>query len=189
MKEVRIKRLSIVVICFHFCIFVVLATTFHALGLTDFLLWFAFIFVSLSYWQQPAGGRLFFGICCDFLSFLSLCPAGYTVSPRPPPPPTLWFAFIFVSLSYWQQHKTQELKDKKGCDLLSFLYLCRTGNNDHCSDSSADFVVICFHFCIFVVLATTSRKISLKGKVLWFAFIFVSLSYWQQHQYQRQYRQ
>ena len=42
-----------------------------------------------------------------------------------------------------------------GCDLLSFYYLCRTGNN-HCYiyDKSQE-VVICFHFTIFVVLETT----------------------------------
>lgn len=41
------------------------------------------------------------------------------------------------------------------CDLLSFLYLCRTGNNPAKILQSPGKVVICFHFTIFVVLETT----------------------------------
>ena len=42
------------------------------------------------------------------------------------------------------------------CDLLSFYYLCRTGNNIKACKTSAQGVVICFHFTIFVVLETTN---------------------------------
>ena len=41
------------------------------------------------------------------------------------------------------------------CDLLSFYYLCRTGNNSRGFDEPGKVVVICFHFTIFVVLETT----------------------------------
>ena len=41
------------------------------------------------------------------------------------------------------------------CDLLSFYYLCRTGNNAYTSVAAINVVVICFHFTIFVVLETT----------------------------------
>ena len=41
------------------------------------------------------------------------------------------------------------------CDLLSFYYLCRTGNNDIEAIQLIITVVICFHFTIFVVLETT----------------------------------
>ena len=42
------------------------------------------------------------------------------------------------------------------CDLLSFYYLCRTGNNLNYANISKRKVVICFHFTIFVVLETTN---------------------------------
>ena len=41
------------------------------------------------------------------------------------------------------------------CDLLSFYYLCRTGNNLLWLVFTFVMVVICFHFTIFVVLETT----------------------------------
>ena len=41
------------------------------------------------------------------------------------------------------------------CDLLSFYYLCRTGNNCTSAKIIPINVVICFHFTIFVVLETT----------------------------------
>ena len=45
------------------------------------------------------------------------------------------------------------------CDLLSFYYLCRTGNNLLSIQSQRDAVVICFHFTIFVVLETTESTL------------------------------
>ena len=92
----------------------------------------------------------------------------------------LWFAFIFLSLSYWQQRETQQVTARYGCDLLSFSYLCRTDNNVELYKRRAEGVVICFHFPIFVVLTTTPPNTWAPTLSLWFAFIFVSLSYWQQ---------
>ena len=43
---------TLVVICFHFTIFVVLETTLPWLTAVFGLLWFAFILLSLSYWKQ-----------------------------------------------------------------------------------------------------------------------------------------
>ena len=195
-----------VVICFHFCIFVVLATT------GDFEmplvqgLWFAFIFVSLSYWQQHRKEQKGVTESCDLLSFLYLCRTGnngnwiicidfivvicfhfciFVVLATTLPiwrwsRCWLWFAFIFVSLSYWQQLTATRFLHTMCCDLLSFLYLCRTGNNAVIIHRITTFVVICFHFCIFVVLATTILRNTSPMAKLWFAFIFVSLSYWQQ---------
>ena len=45
--------------------------------------------------------------------------------------------------------------DVVGCDLLSFYYLCRTRNNYDTNLQMIIYVVICFHFTIFVVLGTT----------------------------------
>ena len=63
---------------------------------------------------------------------------------------------IFVVLATTASPMT---KMWKGCDLLSFLYLCRTGNNSQDLVNILASVVICFHFCIFVVLATTNSLI------------------------------
>ena len=73
----------------------------------------------------------------------------------------LWFAFILLSLSYWKQHGTNIDTPVFSCDLLSFYYLCRTGNNNFRSYLSTRKVVICFHFTIFVVLETTLPEQSL----------------------------
>ena len=70
----------------------------------------------------------------------------------------LWFAFILLSLSYWKQHSGRIIGRHPGCDLLSFYYLCRTGNNDTIRRTILTIVVICFHFTIFVVLETTTQK-------------------------------
>ena len=67
----------------------------------------------------------------------------------------LWFAFILLSLSYWKQRKNKAKIMAKCCDLLSFYYLCRTGNNREQKSRLSERVVICFHFTIFVVLETT----------------------------------
>ena len=196
----------VVVICFHFTIFVVLETTQGRCIHAHQRLWFAFILLSLSYWKQLEKNGLLLGERCDLLSFYYLCRTGNNPSlccnlcryvvicfhftifvvlettrgRGSHLHPALWFAFILLSLSYWKQHKTQELKEVKGCDLLSFYYLCRTGNNNCGDDCAALLVVICFHFTIFVVLETTSIQRHLLRIQLWFAFILLSLSYWKQ---------
>ena len=171
---------AVVVICFHFTIFVVLETTYFFHGQTALLLWFAFILLSLSYWKQPDrwGGAP----CrsCDLLSFYYLCRTGnnnslivsnmylvvicfhFTIFVvlettrrfHAIQPIQLWFAFILLSLSYWKQPWLITATRSFGCDLLSFYYLCRTGNNGYSG---------CY-----------------AQSLLWFAFILLSLSYWKQ---------
>ena len=149
-----------VVICFHFTIFVVLETTPIPCSTTSWTLWFAFILLSLSYWKQPP----------DINPRTTL--GSYYIG--------LWFAFILLSLSYWKQRQTDTLYQPAGCDLLSFYYLCRTGNNNQSNPLQNFFVVICFHFTIFVVLETTRTSLHRCQQLLWFAFILLSLSYWKQ---------
>ena len=222
---------SKVVICFHFTIFVVLTTTRKRLQRIERRLWFAFILLSLSYWQQPwpnSTMRPSVVICFHFTIFVVLTT---TARPFSHPPGRLWFAFILLSLSYWQQLRelqnvaprccdllsfyylcrtdnnvTAMVSDKelvvicfhftifvvltttikavkltcRGCDLLSFYYLCRTDNNNGLADAPLSHVVICFHFTIFVVLTTTKTLRGSSIRTLWFAFILLSLSYWQQ---------
>ena len=194
-------------ICFHFTIFVVLETTYFVMLLTASALWFAFILLSLSYWKQPLRLRPSGIVRCDLLSFYYLCRTGnnntemldkvegvvicfhftifvvlettftfYNYGRN-----SLWFAFILLSLSYWKQPHGFCRAIVTGCDLLSFYYLCRTGNNGWAERSGATPVVICFHFTIFVVLETTLYFPMPFRNMLWFAFILLSLSYWKQH--------
>ena len=195
-----------VVICFHFTIFVVLETTNALSPKTLRTLWFAFILLSLSYWKQlliqiitqPLGCDLlsFYYLCrtgnnlevrykipafvvicfhftifvvlettrldkgtarncCDLLSFYYLCRTGNNLRGLFPCLDMLWFAFILLSLSYWKQLDVESLTRFPCCDLLSFYYLCRTGNNIKPTMRRKRNVVICFHFTIFVVLETT----------------------------------
>ena len=146
-----------------------------------FRLWFAFILLSLSYWKQLLNEHSIMPYGCDLLSFYYLCRTGNNIGIciiyREPvvicfhftifvvlettgslglsnllP---LWFAFILLSLSYWKQRCAQSCNAISGCDLLSFYYLCRTGNNKPVKLYGELIVVICFHFTIFVVLETT----------------------------------
>ena len=175
--------LALVVICFHFTIFVVLETTSTYLHPSRPGLWFAFILLSLSYWKQQYVYNVYHDGRCDLLSFYYLCRTGNNTSDNTAycksvvicfhftifvvlettayqlcqRRDSLWFAFILLSLSYWKQHKNQEQTQKQCCDLLSFYYLCRTGNNFVKKFSPLRGVVICFHFTIFVVLETTSH--------------------------------
>ena len=195
-----------VVICFHFTIFVVLETTYHGLGCVQLTLWFAFILLSLSYWKQLTCTTDGMFIGCDLLSFYYLCRTGNnyvqflilytmvvicfhftifvvletTIGLQLHQTGQLWFAFILLSLSYWKQPSRRGIICPLRCDLLSFYYLCRTGNNNISLTVYDGSVVICFHFTIFVVLETTPSFFDSAFAKLWFAFILLSLSYWKQ---------
>ena len=168
-------------ICFHFTIFVVLETTGISPHAARTRLWFAFILLSLSYWKQRNAMQRWWFFCCDLLSFYYLCRTGNNWEPLCHPWASLWFAFILLSLSYWKQRSYVPMSLKSGCDLLSFYYLCRTGNNPLSKIIYPLSVVICFHFTIFVVLETTRYTNLCSKSRLWFAFILLSLSYWKQH--------
>ena len=197
---------NFVVICFHFTIFVVLETTVVWRGRAYATLWFAFILLSLSYWKQRASSLPSPSCSCDLLSFYYLCRTGNntnmvalsvkavvicfhftifvvletTYSIYFARQTQLWFAFILLSLSYWKQLTHRLWHTDHGCDLLSFYYLCRTGNNHATRVWFHHWVVICFHFTIFVVLETTRYQTIFSFAELWFAFILLSLSYWKQ---------
>ena len=169
------------------------------------LLWFAFILLSLSYWKQLVRFENVESGGCDLLSFYYLCRTGNNSLWSNQMSNSLWFAFILLSLSYWKQRfiifPVLELVVicfhftifvvlettlynfpclRISCDLLSFYYLCRTGNNSRLKPHNPACVVICFHFTIFVVLETTVTLVVAGYRGLWFAFILLSLSYWKQ---------
>ena len=150
-----INQSELVVICFHFTIFVVLETTRRTRQRGSEALWFAFILLSLSYLKQRAACSGLQGDSCDLLSFYYLCRTWNnmeqftknvqavvicfhftifvvletTTAASPVRWRRLWFAFILLSLSYLKQRPAKDTTDLP--------------------------VVICFHFTIFVVLETT----------------------------------
>ena len=143
-----------VVICFHFSIFEPLETTPGCVEVTEHLLWFAFILVSLNHWKQPELKRKGLGTVVICFHFSIFEPLETTQWQRIWILKKLWFAFILVSLNHWKQ-------------LLNRVY-------------EVEGVVICFHFSIFEPLETTWTVSVIKIWWLWFAFILVSLNHWKQ---------
>ena len=120
-----------VVICFHFTTFAVLETATYFFDPTAIPLWFAFILLPLPYWKQRPRAADILRERCDLLSFYYLCRTGNSGKINQMLLFPLWFAFILLPLPYWKQHKPLTTRVIKRCDLLSFYYLCRTGNSIH----------------------------------------------------------
>ena len=193
-------------ICFHFTTFAVLETACLRIFLSLLALWFAFILLPLPYWKQLTFYGHFNRFRCDLLSFYYLCRTGNSNRRRWRRLPAvvicfhfttfavletasrhswwwtiqLWFAFILLPLPYWKQLPFSSEFGEQSCDLLSFYYLCRTGNSTIILHSHSDTVVICFHFTTFAVLETALRPLKKVLKSLWFAFILLPLPYWKQ---------
>ena len=202
----QIVHTRCVVICFHFTTFAVLETTISASRVEIDTLWFAFILLPLPYWKQLRRYLLLRPVRCDLLSFYYLCRTGNndilkkigkgavvicfhfttfavletTIQQEDAPATQLWFAFILLPLPYWKQPDVLAAIRAFSCDLLSFYYLCRTGNNNRLRDSILQMVVICFHFTTFAVLETTQQWHLFRFAALWFAFILLPLPYWKQ---------
>ena len=86
---------------------------------------------------------------------------------------------------YWKQLCITNFIMMKSCDLLSFYYLWCIGNNWHRKNKDWIMVVICFLFTIFDVLETTQVCGESRSLRLWFAFFLLSLMYWKQPEYSR----
>ena len=122
---------DLVVICFHFLIFVLQRTTHSHRPAGWRRLWFAFIFLSLCYKEQLCDYFMILWdvvICFHFLIFVLQRTTHLNVYGIPFP---LWFAFIFLSLCYKEQLYQNGRKRFLCCDLLSFSYLCATKNNEY----------------------------------------------------------
>ena len=221
-----------VVICFHFTTFAVLETAVTYCCFVTALLWFAFILLPLPYWKQHFRRVKAGQWSCDLLSFYYLCRTGNSITTTKytdidvvicfhfttfavletakangwPLLRRLWFAFILLPLPYWKQPVCPLLACWCRCDLLSFYYLCRTGNSGVHRNSLRNYVVICFHFTTFAVLETAEglrarqplrrcdllsfyylcrtgnsmKNRWLLASELWFAFILLPLPYWKQ---------
>ena len=141
-------------ICFLFSIFDVLETTFWTISGTNWLLWFAFFLVSLTYWKQLRNSnRLRYEVVICFL-FSIFDVLETTMEDDRNHRFLLWFAFFLVSLTYWKQ--------------------------PFCWEDIRYYVVICFLFSIFDVLETTEFLGQSSDWWLWFAFFLLSLTYWKQ---------
>ena len=125
---------------------------------------------------------------CDLLSFYYLCRTGNNRRAGAGQGLRVVICFHFTIFVVLETTSPKSYGRQAGCDLLSFYYLCRTGNNfetkQHYYDSSCDLlsfyylcrtgnntlrslfnftlVVICFHFTIFVVLETTNSSDALR---------------------------
>ena len=141
-------------ICFHFTIFVVLETTF---------------------WRTAD-----VTLSCDLLSFYYLCRTGNNAGSAALLLLVVVICFHFTIFVVLETTSEEREREETRCDLLSFYYLCRTGNNFGYIYNFTHKVVICFHFTIFVVLETTQKVATVTQGPLWFAFILLSLSYWKQ---------
>ena len=137
------------VICFHFFIFDQSATAFYLTRRIQYLLWFAFIFLSLINQQQQSEDILCAMSCCDLLSFFYLWSISNSCDTYYVYDNLLWFAFIFLSLINQQQQQIRMAMLK--------------------------WAVICFHFFIFDQSATARGQGGTGYLLLWFAFIFLSL--------------
>ena len=173
-------RFRLVVICFHFSIFEPLETAMTHASLLVFVLWFAFILVSLNHWKQPRSNVALCAtvvICFHFSIFepLETARVGWTVLM-----PLLWFAFILVSLNHWKQ-----LIAKATFTRMELWFAFILVSLNHWKQRSNILqvratVVICFHFSIFEPLETAERYLCHPLPWLWFAFILVSLNHWKQ---------
>ena len=145
------------------------------------MLWFAFILLSLSYWKQHNSVQASASFSCDLLSFYYLCRTGNNGKLGIYVFARVVICFHFTIFVVLETTNWVSKRYNRRCDLLSFYYLCRTGNNFNSRFNNSPGVVICFHFTIFVVLETTVPEVASYKITLWFAFILLSLSYWKQH--------
>ena len=127
-------------ICFHFTIFVVLGTTFVS--------------------------SCFDTTCCDLLSFYYLCRTRNNAVKKAKVEQTVVICFHFTIFVVLGTTGLCDIHFTPGCDLLSFYYLCRTRNNVTDESLYSSYVVICFHFTIFVVLGTTRPAFPVPGRRL-----------------------
>ena len=142
-------------ICFHFSIFEVSETSQLTKRIIYYLLWFAFILVSLKYRKHltPLVVWPVQVVICFHFSIFEVSETSRSV--KIITCIKLWFAFILVSLKY-RKHQVGLLDIViTGCDLLSCYYLWSIGNIGQSKKECLYLVVICFHFSIFEVSETS----------------------------------
>ena len=99
------------------------------------------------------------GARCDLLSFYYLCRTGNNSDTLVVNTAAVVICFHFTIFVVLETTESIKGALESCCDLLSFYYLCRTGNNLSNQKNFTSWVVICFHFTIFVVLETTESTL------------------------------
>ena len=183
------SRWPLVVICFHFTIFVVLETTNvprrSTSGRCDLL---SFYYLCRTRNNKGRSAKLFAPVvicfhftifvvlettrasifprtlCCDLLSFYYLCRTRNNIGTNIATRLYVVICFHFTIFVVLETTQLDKGCARISCDLLSFYYLCRTRNNTVAALSAAILVVICFHFTIFVVLETTHSSAGLAAR-------------------------
>ena len=141
----------LVVICFHFIIFVLLGTA----------VWYT----------------IRYSFCCDLLSFHYLCAIRNSISLSVNILLVVVICFHFIIFVLLGTAPIAGKLFLSRCDLLSFHYLCAIRNSNPDNEEYYWIVVICFHFIIFVLLGTAEKLPTFTRLALWFAFISLSLCY------------
>ena len=92
----------------------------------------------------------------------------------------LWFAFILVTLSHWKQPSFSEISNIFWLWFAFILVTLSHWKQPSIACPTPWAVVICFHFSNFEPLETAIEQLILDFRMLWFAFILVTLSHWKQ---------
>ena len=119
----------LVVNCFHFHIFDISETAKRINSFSNFLLWIAFIFISLTYQKQQLKeyGTITKVVNCFHFHIFDISEtANFVVDCYAV---LLWIAFIFISLTYQKQPLRSPTYIRHCCELLSFSYLWHIRNS------------------------------------------------------------
>ena len=143
-----------VVNCFHLFIFDISETVSLLYTKPLFLLWIAFIYLSLTYQKQLTAVVLNHVSGCELLSFI------YLWHIRNSSRSHLAFSWIVVNCFHLfifdisetvvKQNKSEKIR----CELLSFIYLWHIRNSFSLSFCLLIYVVNCFHLFIFDISET-----------------------------------
>jgi len=119
----------IVVICLKNRTFAVSQTTRKRIGMSSFLLWFAWKIVLLQYRKQLKA-------CYTLSTRVVICLKNRTFAVSQTTVPyicrilgQLWFAWKIVLLQYRKQQACSSLQCRNRCDLLEKSYFCSIANN------------------------------------------------------------
>ena len=118
-----------VVNCFQLFIFDILTTTVWIDSTSWNMLWIAFNYLSLTFWQQLNSASEISWSRCELLSIIYLWHSDNNTIRKSLNVSPLWIAFNYLSLTFWQQHWASFVFSAIGCELLSIIYLWHSDNN------------------------------------------------------------
>ena len=150
----KLKKNSLVVICWKIRIFAYWTTPKRFWSFKRNTLWFAEKFVSLlieQHQQRNNGIKKKVVICWKIriFAYWTTPSHGYLINGI-----ALWFAEKFVSLLIEQHLRCSNAFKMTGCDLLKNSYLCLLNNTKTAKDTRTEAVVICWKIRIFAYWTT-----------------------------------